>query len=360
MTPSIDRTRETIPRGALILVVLAAGFVVAFSLNLASRLVAPTFLALVLTIVVSPVRDLLTRHGAPRWLGTLVAVLTVFAGLFTLVFLIVISGAEVAGTLPQYASSLDSMLDGVKAWLAGLNIQPEQISAITSSIDLGKVGALITSLLGDIVSAVTSLFFVLAVVLFMFVDSRQFSEHLTAISAERHAFVAAMSRFTSGTRRYLVVTTVFGAIVSVLDTVFLWFVGVPGAVLWGLLAFVTNYIPNIGFFIGLLPPAIIALLSGGWGLFFEVVAVYIVLNAVIQSIIQPKLVGDAVGLSATVTFLSLLVWALLLGGVGAVLAVPLTLLVKALLVDVDPRTRWMGGLLGDRSATIPPASSLRR
>ncbi|MDN5766965.1 MAG: AI-2E family transporter [Humibacillus sp.] len=357
MTPPIDQKREAIPRGALILVVLAAGCVVAISLKLAAGIVAPTFLALVLTIVASPVRDLLTRHGAPRWLGTLVAALVIYLGMFTLAFLIVVSGAEVAGILPQYASSLDSLLDSVKAWLAGLNIQPEQVSALTSSIDLGNVGALITSVLGSLVSVVTSVLFVLAVVLFMFVDSRQFIEHLGKITQERPAFVTAMSRFTHGTRRYLVVTTVFGAIVSVLDTLFLWFVGVPGALLWGLLAFVTNYIPNIGFFIGLLPPAILALLSGGWGLFFEVVIVYIVLNAVIQSIIQPKLVGDAVGLSATVTFLSLLVWALLLGGLGAVLAVPLTLLVKALLVDVDPRTRWMGGLLGDRSTTVPPAPS---
>jgi predicted PurR-regulated permease PerM len=157
--------------------------------------------------------------------------------------------------------------------------------------------------------------------------------------------------FTHGTRRYLVVATVFGAIVAVFDTMFLWLVGVPGALLWGLLAFITNYIPNIGFVIGLVPPAILALLEGGWSLFALVVVVYSVINLIIQSVIQPKIVGDEVGLSAVVTVLSLVVWSVLLGGIGAVLAIPLTLLVKALLVDVDPDTRWVGGLLGDRPAS---------
>ncbi|MDN5763661.1 MAG: AI-2E family transporter [Microlunatus sp.] len=353
MTTPIDRPRELIPRGALILVVLAAGFVVVFGLRLVSGLVAPAFLALVLTIAASPIRDLITRRGAPYWVGTIAAALTVYIGMLTLVVLLVVSAAELAGLLPQYASSLDSLLDGVKGWLAGFGVQQEQVSALTSSLDLGKVGQFITGLLGGIASMATSLLFVLALILFTFVDARGFSEWLGAISAERPAFVEAMSRFTTGTRRYLIVTTVFGAIVAALDTVFLWAVGVPGALLWGLLAFITNYIPNIGFLIGLIPPALLGLLSGGWGLFIAVVVVYSVLNVVIQSLIQPKLVGDAVGLSATITFLSLVVWALLLGGLGAVLAVPLTLLVKALLVDVDPRSRWVGGLLGDRSTTVP-------
>lgn len=353
MTTPNDRPREAIPRGALILVVLAAGFVVAFGMRLVSGLVGPVFLALVLTIAASPIRDLLTRRGAPYWVGTIAAALTVYVGMLTLAVLIVVSVAELASLLPQYASSLDSLLDGIKSWFAGFNVKPEQISALTSSLDLGKVGQLLTNLLGDIASIVTNLLFVLAVVLFTFVDARRFTEYLGAISEERPAFVAAMSRFTAGTRRYLIVTTVFGAIVAALDTIFLWFVGVPGALLWGLLAFITNYIPNIGFLIGLIPPALLGLLAGGWGLFIAVVVVYSILNVVIQSLIQPKLVGDAVGLSATVTFLPLVVWALLLGGLEAVLAVPLTLLVKALLVDVDPRSRWVGGLLGDHTTTPP-------
>ena len=125
-------------------------------------------------------------------------------------------------------------------------------------------------------------------------------------------------------------------IVAVIDTIALAFLGIPVPLLWGLLAFITNYIPNIGFVIGLIPPALLGLLEGGLGADDRRDRVYCVINLVIQSVIQPKFVGDAVGLSTTLTFLSLVFWAWVLGPLGALLAIPLTLLAKALLVDVDP------------------------
>jgi predicted PurR-regulated permease PerM len=101
--------------------------------------------------------------------------------------------------------------------------------------------------------------------------------------------------------------------VAVIDTGFLWWVGVPLPLLWGLLAFITNYIPNIGFIIGLVPPALLALLQGGPKLMITVIVAYSVINFVIQSIIQPKIMADAVNLSLTVTFLSLVFWAFVIG-----------------------------------------------
>ena len=144
----------------------------------------------------------------------------------------------------------------------------------------------------------------------------------------------------------------FGLIVAVIDADFLWLVGVPLPLLWGLLAFITNYIPNVGFIIGLVPPAILALLEGGPRLMAIVIVAYSVINFIIQSIIQPKFVSDAVNLSLTLTFLSLVFWAFVIGPLGAVLAIPLTLLAKALLLDVDPSTRWISSLLVGGS--VPP------
>jgi AI-2 transport protein TqsA len=141
------------------------------------------------------------------------------------------------------------------------------------------------------------------------------------------------------------VTTVFGLIVAVLDSIALALLGIPLAVTWGLLSFITNYIPNIGFIIGVVPPALLGLLTGGPTLMVTVVVVYCVLNFIVQSIIQPRFIGDAVGLSVTVTFVVLFFWAWLLGPLGAILAIPLTLLAKALLVDIDPKARWADALL---------------
>jgi predicted PurR-regulated permease PerM len=156
------------------------------------------------------------------------------------------------------------------------------------------------------------------------------------------------------------VTTIFGLIVAVLDSIALAILSIPLPITWGLLAFITNYIPNVGFIIGVVPPALLGLLTGGPQLMVVVIVVYCVLNFVIQSLIQPRFIGDAVGLSVTVTFLALVFWAWLLGPLGAILAIPLTLLAKALLVDIDPQARWADALLRASPKEPDPAAPAKK
>lgn len=125
--------------------------------------------------------------------------------------------------------------------------------------------------------------------------------------------------------------------------------GVPLALVFGLVSLIANYVPSVGFLIAMVPPALLALLHGGPGLMVAVVVSFGVINVVLQTFIQPRFVGGAVELSITVTFLSLVFWGWVLGPLGALLAIPLTLLVKALLVDTDPRASWIGALLADRA-----------
>jgi AI-2 transport protein TqsA len=183
---------------------------------------------------------------------------------------------------------------------------------------------------------------------FLAFDSAQVRELAAGAREEHPGFVDAMTSFAHGTRSYLAVTTVFGLIVAVVDTGLLSALGVPAAFVWGVLAFVTNFIPNIGFVIGLVPPAVIALLEGGPGLMIAVIVIYSLVNVVIQSVIQPRFVGNAVGLSTTLTFLSLVFWAWVLGPLGALLAVPMSLFFKAVLVEMDPAARWIGPLVSGR------------
>ena len=207
-------------------------------------------------------------------------------------------------------------------------------------------------MLAGLASTFSNLLFLLFVVAFMALDAVGFSGRLSRARRQRADVVGALDTFVHGTRSYLLVSTVFGLIVAAVDTGFLWLVGVPLPLLWGLLAFITNYIPNVGFIVGLVPPALLALLEGGPRLMAIVIVAYSVINFIIQSIIQPKFVSDAVNLSLTLTFLSLVFWAFVIGPLGAVLAIPLTLLAKALLLDVDPNTRWISGLLV--GGPVPP------
>ncbi len=105
---------------------------------------------------------------------------------------------------------------------------------------------------------------------------------------------------------------------------------------------------GIGFVIGLVPPALIALLEGGPGLMLAVIVMYSVVNMIIQSVIQPRVVGQAVGLSTTLTFVSLVFWAWVLGPLGALLAVPMSLFFRAVLVEMDPEASWITPLVSGR------------
>ncbi len=149
-------------------------------------------------------------------------------------------------------------------------------------------------------------------------------------------------------------TALFGAIVGVLDAGALWLIGVPLPLVWGFFSFLTNFIPNIGFVIGIIPPAFLAFLDDGWSGLLLVVLAYSVLNVTIQTFIQPRIVGNSVGLSAEITFMSLVVWTFLLGALGALLAVPMTLLVRAVFIDADTRASWVAPLIDAKVEDQPP------
>ena len=149
-------------------------------------------------------------------------------------------------------------------------------------------------------------------------------------------------------------TALFGAIVGVLDAGALWLLGVPLPLVWGFFSFLTNFIPNIGFVIGVIPPALLALLDGGWEAMLWVIVAYSLLNVTIQTFIQPRIVGNSVGLSAEITFISLVVWTYLLGALGALLAVPMTLLLRAIFIDADDRASWVAPLIDAQVADEKP------
>jgi AI-2 transport protein TqsA len=353
LTPGVRR-EWPLPRGLIILIGAASAVLVVAGLRAASGIVGPIFLAVVLTIAVYPLRRYPAKHGWPAWSGTLVGIVAVYVLLLALSAAIVVATARFATLLPQYKSDFNDLVQDGAAKLKSLGIGQSQIDSISNSFNASQLVTAAEHVLQDFLSLAGNLFFVVTLLLFLGIDATHFPEKLNANRAERPAFVRALESFADGTRRYLVVSTIFGLIVAVLDTIFLAFTPIPAPLLWGLLAFITNYIPNVGFVIGLVPPAILGLLEGGPGLMLLVIAVYSVLNVLIQSVIQPKVVGDAVDLSSSLTFVSLIFWAWVLGPVGALFAVPLSLLAKALLVDVDKDSQWLKHLLGSGPVAPEP------
>lgn len=336
-----------LPRGLIVLLGLTGLVVTVTGIRAFSGIVGPVFLALMLTVAVHPLPEWLHRKGLPRWLSTLLALVAVYGILVTLVLVLVYSVAELGTLFPTYQDEFDRLLGSAQSALGNAGIGSDQVHALFSRLDSDVIARILTGLLESTLALVSNLVFLVVLLLFMAFDGSGYPERMRVLVVDRPDIVRAFTQFSTGTRRYLIVSTVFGAIVAVLDTGLLWLLGIPLPILWGLLSFITNYIPNIGFVLGLIPPALLALLDGGFGPMVTVIVLYSTVNVVIQSIIQPKFVGDAVGLSVTLTFLSLVFWSWALGPLGAILAIPLTLLAKALLIDIDPSTRWMDVLLRD-------------
>jgi AI-2 transport protein TqsA len=351
---------SALPRAFVVLVGAAAITVVAAGVQATAWLIGPAFLALVIVIVVKPVDQRLRRIGVPGWLSTVVLLLLVYSVVLVLAGVLLVSVSRLATLLPQYASSANALVGAGTGALRELGVGPEQLRSAAAALDLRRIAVLIGGLLAGLAGLAANVVFLLSLMLFLCIESSGAGARIAAIGRDRADIAEALGRFTWGTRRFLVVTTIFGLGLAVLDTIALALLGIPLAVLWGLLAFITNYIPYVGFFLGVLPPAILALLIGGWQLMLVVIVIYTVLNFVVTSLVQPHFIGDAVGLSVTITFVGLVFWGWLLGPVGAVLAIPLTLLAKALLVDTDPRAGWADALLtssaGVRAAHVSPAA----
>ena len=308
-------------------------------------IIGPTLLGFVIVVAVYPLASWLRRRSMPGWLALVVTMLVAYGIIVVLVGGTLLTLAVFVGLLPQYSTQFDDVIDQVMQWLDGLGITTADLENAMSSISAEQVTGAVQSAVGSVGSVVSALILMLTVTFFIVLDSAGFPYRMATMRGARPELAAGFGSFARGSRTYLLVATVFGGVVAIADVVLLYAVGIPYPWIWGLLAFLTGYIPNIGFIIGLIPVSILAVFEGGWADLIVVVVGYCVVNFVLQSLVQPKFVGDSVGLATTVSFLSLAFWTFVLGPVGAILAVPVTLLVKALLLDSDPSKAWTAALI---------------
>lgn len=333
-----------------------AGLVVAMAgLHAISHIAAPVFLAINLAIASYPLNTGLRRRGMPAVLSAALTGLIVIAALVSFFILLGWSVAALVLEMPRYIPRFEQLYANAMVALEAQGITQQQIldtvqdAAATQWQNLAQQGiALLQGVLSNLTGVVSLLVVLITVLFFITIDTIGIGARLDAMRHTHPRVAATMSDFAHGVRRYWVVTTAFGLIVAVLDVWVLLYLGVPLALVWGVFSFLTNYVPNIGFVIGVIPPALLALLDKGPTTAIAVVIAYSVLNFVIQSLIQPKVAGDAIGVTPTVAIVSLLFWTWLLGPLGALLALPATLLLKAVLVDGDSQAGWLNYVIASR------------
>lgn len=352
-----------------ILLTLAAASVALAGVYFVRDLFGPIALAIVIVVICDPLRRPLNRRGWPHWASTTAVIIVAYLILLIMGALLWLAGTQFASLIADLISEgrLTSAADEIVLSLQALGLDEAAADSAAAILDPSTLLGIAQSLGSTVLSVATALFFVCAYIIFMAADAARYGQASATFGATKSAVIARISRLNTGVRRYYIVNATFGAIVAIIDGFALWWMGVPAPIVWAILAFVTNFIPNIGFILGLVPPAILAFVVGGWPLFLGVIAVYCVVNVVLQVLVQPKFVSDAVDLSLTLSFFSVIFWTFIIGPLGAILSIPLTLLVRALVLEGDPHATWLRWISGDRTAVPPapepvlaPASRVRR
>jgi AI-2 transport protein TqsA len=342
---------QPVPRALVILVGAACAVIALFGIREVASIAGPLVLVLVLVIAVSPLRGWLAGRGAPVWVQVAMPFLILVLVLLAMAAVLTLSAIQLTSLISNYSWRFERLLADAQHFAVTHGVSNEQLDRAVESFDPERVLGIAQSLLGGVIGVLSSLFLIVVLLLAMCLDAPITSRIVSDGDGGKPELVKALAGFTHKTRRYLIVSTVFGLLNAILDVIALTWIGVPLPLLWGVLAMIGMYIPNIGFILSLFPPAMLALLDGGVREMLLVVAAYTAINVVTQSFILPKFLGDAVGLSTTMTFISLIVWTFVLGPLGAILAIPLSLLVRALLIDSDPKARWAGALISSKAAS---------
>ena len=252
--------------------------------------------------------------------------------------------APVDSSAPQIAPDAEAVqnapvTDSAEDAPAALSVR----KALDSLSQQAKASNLRESILGSVTHGVTQIFLVM--IIFFFMLSAAISmPSISKLDLDGNTALKRVEDLTKDVRSYMSITTGINFLVGAGDTIFLMIMGVPYAILWGLLAWIMGYIPTVGFWFALIPPVILAYTQQGLQTALIVFAGYVLINGTVQNFIQPRIMGQGLGISPVVIFISLFVWGWLLGGIGAILAVPLTLLVMAVLKSFD-NTRWIVTLM---------------
>ncbi|MGX2957087.1 AI-2E family transporter [Ursidibacter sp. B-7004-1] len=334
-----------------ILLTIAAIVIILAGVKLSAEIIIPFLLSLFIAITCSPIIKIMTDRKVPLWLAiTLLFVLFIVISFF-LVGLINSTVREFALSIPTYKILLSQRIADLLAlaekWNISLAISRDDIM---NELDPSRIMNLVTSLLLSFSGVVTNIFVLLLVVVFMLFEAPTAkhrlaialsSNHNEAIVQENH-----INRILQGVISYLGVKTLVSLLTGFCIWVLLELMGVQYAVLWATLSFLLNYIPNIGSILAGVPIIIQALLLNGFSVGFGVAIGVITINMIIGNILEPRMMGRTLGLSTLVVFLSLLFWGWILGTVGMLLSVPLTMALKIAL-ESSPTTVRYALLLGD-------------
>jgi len=332
--------------GARSLMVGAAVVVVLAGLKAAQSLVIPFLLALFLAIICFPVVAWLTSRKVPVGLAVVAVVVVLLAAFSGFGAIIGGSVNDFAAFAAQNQPRFDGLVKSASTWFEARDIDPASLDLL-NMLQPGKLINMLGGVLKNLAGVLSNFFLILLTMIFMLFEAASLPIKVRAAVAPGKFDIENMRHAVVQVQRYLGLKTVTSLTTGLLVGLWTAILGLEFAVVWGLLAFLFNYIPSIGSIVAAIPAILLALIQGGLGYALMVAVGYVVTNVGIGNFVEPWLMGRTLGLSTLVVFLSLVFWGWMWGGIGMLLSVPLTMIIKILFENTDD-LRWIAIMLDNR------------
>ncbi len=325
------------------LIVTAALFVVFAGIKTASNVLVPFLLSVFIAIICNPIVVKASQYKIPKAFSILFVI--------SLFLLIVLSIAGLVGNslnqlsqlLPEYRAQLKAELTWIPDFLSQYNIIISS-ELLVKHFNPSAAMGLAANMLSGLGGLMTDLFLIVITVVFMLFEAPLLAQKLHVALDDPEMRINQIDRFLSSVNNYLAIKTVVSIVTGAIVSFMLWMFGLDFFLLWGVLAFLFNYIPNIGSIIAAVPAMSLALLQLGPTSAGFIGLGYLVINAVMGNVVEPRYLGKGLGLSTLVVFLSLIFWGWLLGTVGMLLSIPLTMVIKIALEN-SAEGKWFAVLL---------------
>ncbi len=326
-----------------LMVSLAAFVIVVAGLKVAAPILAEFLLALFIAVVCVPPIKWLSSKRIPQSISILIVLTGVLAFLGFVGYLVGDSIQSFSANKDLYSAKLDQSLGGAFQWLAdkGVPIEGMELAALIDQYGI----ALVSRVVGGLNVIFQEFFIIFLSVIFILAEMSSFPDKFARAFSDSKDKMIHVNKILGKIRHYLAIKTVASLFTGFIVSMSLYFIGVDFPFLWGMLAFLLNYIPNIGSIIAAIPPLILAFVQLGPAEVLWTAITFAVANTLVGNFLEPKFMGKMLGLSTFVVFLSLIFWGWIFGSVGMFLSVPLTMTIKIAL-ETNPSTHWIAIMLG--------------
>ena len=329
-------------------VTIAAVTIIIFGMQAAKAILVPFLLAIFFALItIRPMLWLQTKK-VPSALAAIIVVVALMMFLFVVGSIVGTSIAEFTAAIPSYQEQLKAVTDGMSQFFARFTSDEVSVPDIGQLIDPGRAMSLAATLLNALRGVLTNTFLILFTMVFILLEvSSVETKVLAAFGRSADSFERA-SVFLRNLGRYLGIKTIVSMVTGLIVGLMTWMIGLDFPLLWGMLAFILNYIPTIGSIIAAVPATLLALIQLGPAAATSTAIGFLAVNTVFGNIIEPRLMGYGVGISPLIVFTGLIFWGWEFGPVGMLLSVPLTMALK-LALESDERTLWIAILIGSES-----------